>query len=59
MARKARYEEAPGSQKQEGAAGCLPDVEVLDVDVFIRGCLSLAPKEESFLGRGLCKAHSR
>lgn len=51
----------PGMRKPLGPrtavllGACLPDMEVLDVDVFIRGCLSLAPEEESFLGRGLCK----
>jgi hypothetical protein len=46
VASKVEYEEAP-------------DMEVLDVDVFIWGCLSLAPEEESFLSRGLCKAYNR
>lgn len=43
---------------KSGVRNRLPDVEVLDVDIFIRGCLSLAPEKEPFLGRGLCKAHS-
>ena len=30
-----------------------PDVEVLDVDVFVGGGLPLAPEEETFLGRHL------
>lgn len=42
-------------------AGCFgrrsPDVEVLHVDVLVRGRLSLAPEKEPFLGRGLCKTH--
>lgn len=42
-------------------AGCFgrrsPDVEVLHVDVLVRGRLSLAPQKEPFLGRGLCKTH--
>lgn len=33
-------------------------MEVLDVDVFIWGCFSLAPEEKPFFGRGLCKAYN-
>lgn len=39
---------------KSGVRKCLPDVEVLDIDIFIWGRLSLAPEEESFLGRGFC-----
>ena len=34
-----------------------PGVEVLHVDVLVRGRLSLAPEEEPLLGRGLCRTH--
>lgn len=34
-----------------------PDVEVLHVDILVRGRLSLAPEEEPLLGRGLCRTH--
>jgi hypothetical protein len=40
-----------------GRRGRLPDMEVLNIDVLVWGCLSLAPEEEPFLGRGLCKTH--
>ena len=33
--------------------GYLPHVEVLDVDVLVRGGLSLAPEQETLLGRGV------
>lgn len=50
--------EVPGSQDKQGAARHLPDMKVLDVDIFVWGCLSLAPEEEPFFGRSLCKAHN-
>lgn len=41
--------------KSPSAPSHSPYVEVLDVDVFVRGCLSLTPQEQPFLRRGLCE----
>lgn len=38
-----------------GGSGRSPDVEVLHIDVLVRGRLPLAPEEEPLLGRGLCE----
>lgn len=52
---------SPGRSEGRRWAGtlgrCSPDVEVLHVDVLIRGGLPLAPEKEPFLGRRLCKTH--
>lgn len=40
--------------KSPSARGHSPYVEVLDVDVFVGGCLSLTPQEQPFLRRSLC-----
>ena len=49
------------AERERCGPGCFgrrsPDVEVLHVDVLVRGRLSLAPEKEPFLGRGLCKTH--
>lgn len=42
------------TEPRPAAPGHSPYVEVLDVDVFVRRCLSLAPQEQPFLRRSLC-----
>ena len=37
----------------------LPHVEVLDVDILVRSCLSLTPQQETFLCRHLCRERKR
>ena len=34
---------------------CLPDVEVLDIDVLVGSRLPLAPQQKTLLRRGLCR----
>ena len=36
-----------------------PHVEVVDVDVLVRSCLSLAPQKETFLGRQFWRGRER
>lgn len=49
--------ERGGDELGRGSGQRPPDVEVLNVDVLVWRRLSLAPEQESFLGRGLCKTH--
>lgn len=49
--------ERGGDELGRGSGRRPPDVEVLNVDVLVWRRFSLAPEQESFLGRGLCKTH--